>query len=204
MKGYEKMKDTSKIIFIGDSITYGYGVHKESRWTNLLNLNLKIEKINKGVNGDTTAGILSRSYEDIISIYPEYTVILAGTNDLLLGRSLKSIEDNIQLLIKELAENNIIPIVATPIPICSSMAHNMWADHLDYVKVNRKIYNFRTWLMEYVHKKNMQVIDFFSIIQYAAADNKSSLIYIDGIHPTEYGHKLMAQCAVEKLKYIIN
>jgi lysophospholipase L1-like esterase len=197
------MNEKNRIIFIGDSITYGYGVRKESRWTNLLNLNSEIEKINKGVNGDTTAGILSRSYEDIISKYPNYAVILAGTNDLLLGRSLNSIEDNIQLLIKELTEYNVTPILATPIPVCSSMADTMWADQLDYEKINKGIYNYRSWLIEYAHENKMGIIDFFSIIKDAAENNKSSFIYIDGIHPTEYGHKLMAQCAVKKLKYII-
>lgn len=197
------MNVTNKIIFIGDSITYGYGVRKESRWTDLLDLNSEIQKINKGVNGDTTAGILSRSYEDIISKYPNYTVILAGTNDLLLGRSLNGIEDNIQLLIKELTEYNVTPILATPIPVCSLMAYALWSDQLDYEKINKGIYNYRSWLIEYAYENKMEIIDFFSIIKDAAENNKSSFIYIDGIHPTEYGHKLMAQCAVKKLKYII-
>ena len=197
------MNDRSKIVFIGDSITFGYGVCKERRWTNLLNLNPDIEIINKGVNGDTTAGILSRSYKDIISNHPNYTVILAGTNDLLLGRSLNSIEDNIQLLIKELTEHNITSIPVTPIPICSSMADTMWAEHLDYKQINEEIYNYRSFLIEYAYENKMEVIDFFPIIKGAAENNKNSFIYIDGIHPTEYGHKLMAQCAVKKLKCII-
>ncbi|MDF2880586.1 MAG: hydrolase [Clostridiaceae bacterium] len=197
------MNDRSKIVFIGDSITFGYGVHKERRWTNLLDLKFKIEKINKGVNGDTTAGILSRSFEDIIKIYPKYAVILAGTNDLLMGRSLSSIEDNITLLIEELREYKVTPILAAPIPICSSMAEIFWTEDVDYKKVNKEIYNYRSWMITYCHDNKIDVIDFFSIFQDAAENNKSSLIYIDGIHPTQYGHELMAHCAEIKLKYII-
>ncbi|MDM0585184.1 SGNH/GDSL hydrolase family protein [Clostridium perfringens] len=50
------------IICIGDSLTFGYGVGQENSWVSLLN-DEKNKFINKGVNGDTSTGILSRIYE---------------------------------------------------------------------------------------------------------------------------------------------
>lgn len=203
MKGFGKMEDINKIVFIGDSITYGYGVYKEKRWTNILNLDRRIEIINKGVNGDTTAGILSRSFEDVIKQCPKYVIILAGTNDLIIRRSLNSVKDNITILIKEFKEYNIIPVLGTPIPICTLMAKMSWAEDVDYEKVNEEIYDYRNWLIKYGDTNKIDVVDFFFLFQSVLKNNESSLIYIDGIHPTTYGHKLMADCAANRLKHII-
>ncbi|MCS4525006.1 hypothetical protein JTT07_17360 [Clostridium botulinum] len=83
---------------------------------------LEYEVINKGINGDTTTGILTRSHEDIIKNKSTHTIILIGTNDFLLGRSLENVEQNLNLIIKECVENNITPIIGIPMEIEIAMA----------------------------------------------------------------------------------
>ncbi len=83
---------------------------------------MEYEVVNKGVNGDTTTGILTRSHEDIIKSKATHTIILAGTNDFLLGRSLENVEKNLNLIIKECIENNITPIIGIPMEIEIAMA----------------------------------------------------------------------------------
>ena len=65
-----------KIVCIGDSITFGYGVQSNENWINILNDKLNITFINRGLNGDTSSGMLFRSYEDIIKLKPNGVIIM--------------------------------------------------------------------------------------------------------------------------------
>lgn len=49
-----------KLICIGDSLTFGYGVHLSQRWTRLCAQETGWELVNEGINGDTTGGMLTR------------------------------------------------------------------------------------------------------------------------------------------------
>lgn len=46
-----------KTVFLGDSITRGYGVSSGEGWVELLH---RGKNINHGIDGDTTAGMLRR------------------------------------------------------------------------------------------------------------------------------------------------
>lgn len=93
-------------IFIGDSLTFGYGINKNKSWIGKLtytrfikNENLKI--INQGINGNTTTDMLNRFSEDVSILSPNYVFIMGGTNDLLSNREVSLIISNIELMIKE-------------------------------------------------------------------------------------------------------
>jgi hypothetical protein len=90
-----------KIVCLGDSLTYGYGVEKNNRWTQLIKSELNAEIINKGINGDTTAGMLMRSYNDIIKDYPTHSIIMGGTNDFLAGKNASDAFQAIKIITKE-------------------------------------------------------------------------------------------------------
>ena len=49
-----------RLICIGDSLTFGYGVHLSQRWTQLCAQETGWELVNEGINGDTTGGMLAR------------------------------------------------------------------------------------------------------------------------------------------------
>ena len=127
------------IVFIGDSLTFGYGVTKEVSWVDLLTKNLNLEYINKGTNGDTTTGILSRFYKDVLLSKPKYCFILCGTNDFLLDRSLNSIYENILLMINDCIANNVKPVILTPPYICEKKALIHWSSYPDYATINEHL-----------------------------------------------------------------
>ena len=70
-----------KIVCIGDSLTSGFGVFKDKRWTELMIKNHKLNIINKGINGDTTTGMLCRFFDDVLSLKPSLAIIMGGCND---------------------------------------------------------------------------------------------------------------------------
>ena len=95
-----------KVIFIGNSIVAGYPWSKGKSFASILRRILKGEEItfskgdktvlltqpdfakntgfdivNKGVNGDTTAGIAARFETDVLQGEPDHGDFLTGTND---------------------------------------------------------------------------------------------------------------------------
>ena len=53
--------------------------------------------------------------------------------------------------------------------------------------------------METAKNKNLKLIDLYSVM--SSVDN-SGLIKLDGVHPTEEGHHMMAQIILKELGYI--
>ncbi|NFJ70483.1 lipase [Clostridium botulinum] len=189
-----------KIIGIRDRLTFGYGIKRSYRWVTLVKNILEYEVINKGINGDTTTGILTRSHEDIIKNKSTHTIILIGTNDFLLGRSLENVEQNLNLIIKECVENNITPIIGIPMEIEIAMAQKIWTSDLDYLSVNNKLTEYRKYILNISKENNFKYIDFFSAIKEHKSKCKASELFVDGIHPTPLGHKIMFNKTYEVFK----
>lgn len=186
-----------KIVCLGDSLTFGYGVHPSNSWVHILKQNMKCPIMKKGVNGDTTAGMLLRSYKDVIENNPTHVIIMGGTNDLLQGHSLNNVIINIQMLLSEAIQNNIEPIIAVQIPVEESMAEAYWYDGIDYKKVNKHLETYRSWVIDYSKNKFFRYIDFYSRFVEEMKIREKSELYIDGIHPTVLGHNIMYSSAVK-------
>lgn len=56
-----------KIVCLGDSLTYGYGVPRKDGWVSLAAQATGHTLVNKGVSGDTTGGMLARFARDTAS-----------------------------------------------------------------------------------------------------------------------------------------
>lgn len=189
-----------KLLCIGDSLTYGYGVFRDESWVQLVKKGLNIPIINKGINGDTTAGMLSRSYTDVVENNPTHVIIMGGCNDFMSNRSLNMVEENIKELVKEAIDYNIVPIIGIEPPIDKILAERKWSGDVDYDKVNSTIEDYRQWLINYSTENNIDHIDFYKCFVDNLKIKDPRELYVDGLHPTALGHKLMADCAISLLK----
>jgi acyl-CoA thioesterase I len=105
-----------RIVFLGDSLTAGYGLAKEESVPSLIQARLKAEGypyevVNAGVSGDTSAGGLSRldwSLEGDVRIL----VIELGANDGLRGLPVANMKRNLTELITR-AQSRGITVVLT-------------------------------------------------------------------------------------------
>ena len=70
------------IVCHGDSLTEGSDLEKSYSWPDLVANKLSLNVINSGIGGDTSGGLLSRFYQDVVRHQPDMVVILGGTNDL--------------------------------------------------------------------------------------------------------------------------
>lgn len=98
-------KDQNAVVFLGDSITQGWGDNMGGSFGDM-------KVANRGISGDTTRGMLVRLDEDVLSLNPKAVVMLMGTNDLEEGASPETIAGNVKLIIAELKKHNAdMPIV---------------------------------------------------------------------------------------------
>lgn len=171
---------STKVLFIGDSLTEGYGVAKESSYPFILKKLLlekyskKIEVINGSVSGSTTASGLSR-LKWFIRSKPEVLILALGANDGLRGINLDSSKKNLADVIKLAQEKSMKVILAG-----MQMPPNYGAA---YTK------KFRDMFTSLKKEYKITLIPF--LLEGVAA--KKELNLSDGIHPNELGHKKMAQ-----------
>ncbi len=186
-----------KIVCIGDSLTFGYGVFKNECWLNLIKNNYNLDIVNKGVNGDTTAGMLSRSYVDVIQLKPTHVMIMAGCNDFMCGRKLDSVKNNLAELIKEALNYNIIPVIGIEPPIEPTLAERKWSGDVDYNVVNNIEETYRDWIISLCINLKINFVDFYKCFKEALEIKNPRDLYVDGIHPTSLGHKLMSKYVID-------
>lgn len=98
-------QDQGAVVFLGDSITQGWG-------PTMGNAFVGMKVANRGISGDTTRGMLIRLQEDVLSLNPSAVVMLMGTNDLEELAKPPTIASNLKLIIAELKKHNAkMPIV---------------------------------------------------------------------------------------------
>ena len=162
-----------EIICIGDSLTYGYGVRRTQRWTELATERSGWKLINHGVCGDTTGGMLVRMREILRDLH-------SGKDErcfLLMGGYLFGAGE--------------MPIVAIGPGISGSQTDNAWADVVDFPMVSKCIRDYCDWLDRFCKTFGVRTIDFRDDFEDAEKGLRVDL-YFDGVHPNILGHQIMA------------
>ena len=97
--------DQGAVVFLGDSITQGWGDDFKGSFPD-------IKTANRGISGDTTRGVLLRLEEDVIALNPSAVVLLIGTNDIEEVTRNDAITQNVSLIIERLqAHRADLPII---------------------------------------------------------------------------------------------
>lgn len=116
-------QDQGAIVFVGDSITQGWGDQPGGDLPG-------VKVANRGIGGDTSRGVLIRLKEDVISLNPAAVVLLIGTNDLEEQAAPETIAGNLKLILVELKQHNPkLPIILCQV-FPSSATKNRPADKI--------------------------------------------------------------------------
>jgi acyl-CoA thioesterase-1 len=96
--------DVPLVVFLGDSLTAGYGLDADQVYPALVEESLKEEGVpvrvlNAGVSGDTTAGGLAR-LDWLLSQKPDVVVVGLGGNDGLRGLPIDQAEHNLREIVR--------------------------------------------------------------------------------------------------------
>lgn len=175
-----------KLIFLGDSLTEGYGVAQEAAFPQLVAKKFQADKSDwiitaSGSSGSTSASTLSR-LKWISKDKPDVVFILMGSNDGLRGLKPIDTEKNLSEAIVWAQQNNIRVILGQlHVPPNYGKQYSKEFDAI-FPHLKRKL--------------NVVLAPF--LLEHVAGIAK--LNQPDGIHPNEEGHKIVAQNLYEYLK----
>ena len=165
-------KDRGAVVFLGDSITQG--------WGDGIGIAFEGVKVaNRGISGDTTRGVLIRLKEDVLALDPWGVVLLIGTNDLEENADPETIAANLKLIIAALKEHN----AKMPIILCqvfpSSASKNRPADKIK--KVNQ------LYAAAVKGDKQITLLETYTLFADAQGDAKLEE-FPDLLHPNTKGY----------------
>lgn len=180
-----------RILFFGDSITAGYGVGENKAFPAFIqhkidSLDWNFKVVNGGSSGETSAGGLSRidwMLRQPVSVF----VLELGGNDGLRGIDLDATKKNLQKIIDAVeAKHPNASVVITGMQVPPNLGP-------EYTSEFKGIYP------ELAEENNAVLIPYF--LDNLGGD--SELMQPDGIHPTEAGHRLLAEKTWNVLKPIL-
>ena len=178
--GISNLQATTNILFLGDSLTEGYGIEQKNSYPMVIERKLisnnyqDIKIINAGISGSTSATALSR-LKWYLPINLNIMVLALGANDGLRGLSVMQMRKNIANTI-ELAQKNNIQVILAGMKIPPNYG-------LQYTKKFENTFN------QLAKKYNIPLIPF--LLKDVATIK--SLNLPDGIHPNEKGQKIIAK-----------
>jgi len=181
--------DVRKIVFIGDSITAGYGLEPAAAYPALLQdkmdaRGLPYQVVNAGVSGDTTAGGLRRINWVLRGSQPEIVVIALGGNDGLRGVPVEQTRENLSGMIDRIRD--ISP--ATRILLAGMrMPESMGADYSE---------RFFASFAIVAKEKDVALLPFLL----AGVGGEAAMNQEDQIHPNAAGQQRIAATLWQQLK----
>ena len=180
-------EENNSILIYGDSISAGYGMEKESQWSeSLKNLlsdkGYKISVYNRSVSGETTGGGLTRISRILDELKPTFLLLELGGNDALRGYPPKKIYENLNKMIEASKERGI-DVFLMQIRILPNYG-------------KRYQTQFESIYPTLSQEKEVILLPF--MLNDIAL--KKELMLSDGIHPNEDAQPLIAEIVFNSLK----
>ncbi len=191
-----------KVVCHGDSLTEASDLDKNYTWPILVENRLNLKVMKRGIGGDTSGGMLSRFYPEVVQHQPDLVIILGGTNDLWWDLDINSIQANIFAMACQARFHNITPIVGLPLPLLmENIEHQeMMAPVAGWQKCVRQLSDLVQALAVSAAASEIACLDLHS--PFLDTDNRPlAKFYLeDGLHPNKQGHLLMADTVVDLLR----
>lgn len=205
-----QIKKDSKILFIGDSIT-DVKFNRRKRFTikgkNIYALQLKkrfkkysknIKVEIKGIASNRTYHVYDRLTADCINLKPDVVIMLIGVNDAWENYVpekypplLRPMEPHIREIYRRLRTELPNTQVLYLMPFLIDAVEEKFPYH-------KTLDEFREVLRSIALENGATVLDLQEVFYQAQKSIEPEKLAVDGIHPTNLGHKVMAD-AIEKV-----
>lgn len=175
------------VIFMGDSITEGWGVGDPSLFS--------LGTVDRGISGQTSPQMLVRFYQDVVALHPQAVHIMAGTNDVAGNTGPSSPDDfqnNIRAMV-ELAKANHIQVVLASILPAEKFS---WRPD---IRPAEQIRQLNAWLRQFASQHKLIYADYYSSLTTASGAFRPELSN-DGVHPNTDGYAAMRPIAEAALR----
>ena len=180
-----------KIVGLGDSLTFGYGVQRDQGWFDRMKEHYpKYTWDNCGIPGDSSVGMLRRFLFDVEVKRPKYLTILGGANDLLGGASPQKVTENLMQIGEKAQAKKITPIFLLPFFISLNPGANGWLTKSDAEQMYEEIVALREEISASAEENEWYVFDPMSVL--SNPDAMEQYFLADGIHVNAKLHELIA------------
>ena len=166
----------NKIVFLGDSLTEGYGVAAQKAYPALVEKKLHADGhknwqvINSGISGSTTASAVGR-VDWVLKSKPQIIVLVLGANDALRGFKVDEVEKNLGSAIEKIQKAQVQVILAEI--LAPPNYGKKYSDQ--FVKIYQNL----------IQKYKVPKLPFLLL----GVAGETHLNLEDGIHPNEKGHE---------------
>jgi len=177
----QAQSEAKTILFLGDSLTAGYGIDENQAYPSLIREriageNLDWNVVNAGLSGETSSGGLRR-INWLLRSPVDILVLALGANDGLRGVDLTLTRQNLQAIIDRVREKNPdVQIILAGMQVPPNLGQ-------DYTEA------FRNLFPQLAEQNDAVLIPF--LLEDVAGIPELNLP--DGIHPTPEGHQIMAE-----------
>lgn len=182
------VKENNRVVFMGNSITEGWGNVSPAFFINR-------PYVNRGISGQTTPQMLLRFKADVVDLKPEIVVILAGTNDIAGNTgpsSLEMIMNNIISMVQLAKANKIKVILCSVLPAYDYP----WSPGKN---PNEKIPALNNMIKQYAVDNRIVFVDYYSLL----VDERNGLkaeYSVDGVHPNQKGYQVMEPVIISAIE----
>ena len=208
-----KLKKDSKVLFLGDSISdpkfnFQFAYKIKGRNIYALQLKKKFKKYSKdikvdikGIASNRTYHVYDRLTKDCINLKPDVIVMLIGVND---AWENYVPEDYLPLLrpmephIREVYRRLKMELPNTQILYVMPFMIDAVEEKLPFHKT---LDEYREVLKNVALEHGATVVDMQEVFYEAQKKMQPKDLAIDGIHPTNLGHKVMADAIAEYIEF---
>lgn len=186
-----QQKPVKTILFLGDSLTAGYGLSPDQAFPAIAETILKqkgknVRIINAGISGETSAGGLAR-IDWVLKQPIDILFLELGANDGLRGLPVSETEKNLQGIIDKVrAKNKTVKVVLAGMMVPPNMGKE-YSAQFEKVFIN-------------LATRNKCVRIPFLLDGVGGIER---LNQADGIHPTAEGHRIVANTVVRTLEPLL-
>jgi acyl-CoA thioesterase-1 len=185
----ETTHDLPRVIFLGDSLTAGFGLAAEDSFPAVIQQRLEdeglpIEMVNAGVSGDTSRGGLNR-VDWLLRQDPDVLVVGLGGNDGLRAQPVENLRDNLREIVRRAQDAGAeVLLLGVEMPpnygpdyrAAFSESFSLIADEMDVTLVP-------------------SMLD--------GVGGRRDLNRLDGIHPNAEGQRLVAENVLPYLRELL-
>lgn len=164
----------SELVFLGDSLTMRHN------WSNF-------KASNMGIDGDTTAGILSRLH---YTKEAKQIVLMIGVNDILNQVPLRKIQENYRKILTSIPKDKKLTLLSL-LPVI---------DDRGTKSINQDIKTMNRWLQLQAKTHDLDYIDLYPNFLDTNKKGLKKTFTTDGIHLTKKAYDMWEKILREKLK----
>lgn len=175
----------SNIVFLGDSLSAGYGADIENSVPAFFSKKVNINVINAGISGDTTSGGLERLKKDVLTHNPVIVIVELGANDYFKSENISNTKKNLKTIIEEIRKTDAVVFIPKFYPKTYALGILKPGDKKQYDEM-------------FIEFQNMDKV-FVIENMWKNVWGKRELMH-DNIHPNAKGYEIMAENYFNEMK----